>query len=227
MKYWFYSCTKWLLWLVFRCGFGLEVMGQEHVPPSGPFILAANHVSYLDPPVLGAACPRRLSFMARASLFRQPWLAAFMRGVHVIPLQRGEGDLDAIREAVRRLRRGEPLAIFPEGGRQFSGQLGQARRGVGLLATTAHAPIVPALIQGTFQAFPPHAGRLSRAKIRVAFGPQIPYTTASPPSGLPEGGPHTVGSSRQSAKRAHHERLAEALTHAWGQLANQLASGHR
>ena len=60
MTWWFYDLSKFVLWLFFRAGFGLEVVGREHVPRSGAFLVASNHVSYLDPPLVGAACPRRL-----------------------------------------------------------------------------------------------------------------------------------------------------------------------
>ena len=213
MTHWFYYFTRRVLQLIFRLGFGFEVLGREHVPRRGAFIVASNHTSYLDPPVLGAACPRRLCFMARASLFGHPLLGAFMRGVHVLPLQRGdEGDVGAMREAVRRLRQGEVIAIFPEGGRQFSGTLGAAKRGVGLLADTARVPIIPVLVTGTFQALPPHARRLHQAKIRVAFGAAIPYTTPS---------------IRQRSSRTDHERLADALTQQWHRLAEQLGAVSR
>ncbi len=205
---WFYDFSKFVLWVYFRAGFRLEVQGREHLPADGPFVLAANHVSYFDPPALAAACPRGLRFMARADLFTHPLLGAFMWGVGVIPLQRGEGDVSALREAVRRLNHGEVVAIFPEGGRQCSGQLGQARRGVGLLAMTARTPVVPALIQGTFQALPPDARWPSKAKIRVAFGKPIPYTNA----------PLLAGGTTVSA-RERHEALARAVTQAWRDLA--------
>ena len=220
MKHWCYYVSKYLLWLFFRAGFGLDVRGQEHVPRRGAFILASNHLSYLDPPLLGAVCQRRLSFMARANLFAQPLLGAFLRAVHVIPLQRGEGDLGAIREAVRQLRQGDAVAIFPEGGRQFSGQLGRAKRGVGLLAAAADVPIVPVLVQGTFQALPPGSHRLHRAKIRVAFGPPIPYTI---PTVLSTDAPvSTQSTGRQGEARDRHEQLADALTRQWRRLAEQL-----
>lgn len=206
MTYWFYDVVRVLLRIFFSLGYGLEVMGLEHVPTTGPFLLASNHLSYLDPPLLGAACARRLGFMARDTLFRHWLLGAFLRGVHAIPLQRDKGDLGAIRESVHRLHQGEAVAIFPEGGRQFSGRLGHARRGVGLIAAAAHVPIVPALVQGTFQALPPGACRLRPAKIRVAFGPKISYTSEPLPS-----------------SRARHEQLAEAVTHAWRQLEAQMA----
>ena len=208
MRYWFYDFSKLILWLFFRIRLGLEVVGQEHVPREGGFIVACNDVSYLDPPVVGVACPRRVGFMARTTLFTQPFLGAFLRGVHAIPLRRGEADVGAIREAIVRLRRGEGVAIFPEGTRQLSGQLGAARRGVGLLASHAHVPVVPALVTGTFDALPPEAKRLHRAKIRVAFGPPIPYTTASVSS------------------PGDHQQLADAVTQAWQRLDEERGRKH-
>jgi len=77
-----YGVSKFALWLVFRLGFGLEVRGQAHVPRRGAFLLASNHVSHLDPPVVGVACPRRLTFLARASLFDHALLGAFLRRLH-------------------------------------------------------------------------------------------------------------------------------------------------
>ena len=215
MKYWFYYVVRFWLEVIFRLGFGLDVRGRSHIPRRGGFLLASNHLSYLDPPLLGAACSRRLSFMAQAQLFDHRVLGAFMRGVHVIPLQRGEGDAAAVREAVRRLRRGDAVAIFPEGGRQFSGQLGTAKGGVGLLAVMANVPIVPVLVRGTFEALPPGSRRLKPAKIRVAFGPQIPYTTSPVP---------TLGSDDRRASRARHDQLAAQVTQQWHRLAEQLTS---
>jgi 1-acyl-sn-glycerol-3-phosphate acyltransferase len=196
-----YYLTKCILWVFFRFGFGLEVRGQEHVPKRGPCILASNHVSFLDPPLVGVASPRRATFMARTDLYEHFWLGLFLKGVGAVSLRRGEADLGAVREALKRLRRGETVAIFPEGGRQLSGALGQAKRGVGLLATMGRAPIVPVLVRGTFQALPRGTSSLRRAKIRVAFGPPIPYTGAP------------------LATRDHHEHLAEAVTSAWHRLA--------
>lgn len=216
MKYWFYYIVRFWLEVIFRFWFGMEVRGRSHIPRRGGFLLASNHLSYLDPPLLGAACTRRLSFMAQAKLFDHAWLGAFMRGVHVIPLQRGEGDVSAIREAVRRLRCGEAIAIFPEGGRQFSGVMGAAKGGVGLLAELARVPIVPVVVRGTFEALPPGSRRLKPAKIRVAFGPQIPYTTSPVP---------TLGSEEGRASRVRHDQLAAQVTREWHRLAAQLTHG--
>lgn len=212
-----YGCSKFICWLFFRLGFGLRVTGQAHVPSRGAFILASNHVSFLDPPLIGAACPRRLAFMARADLFRHGLLGAWMRSVGVISLRRGEQDVGAMRRAIEVLRRGEPIAIFPEGGRQLSGRLGHAKRGVGVLATLAEVPIVPVLVQGTFDALPPGSRGLRKAKIRVAFGPPIAYTSQTvPPDAPPSGGPGDESGAR--SRRSDHERLAAAVTHAWQRL---------
>ncbi|MBI4597586.1 MAG: 1-acyl-sn-glycerol-3-phosphate acyltransferase [Candidatus Omnitrophica bacterium] len=205
-----YQLSRLLLWLVFRGAYGLSVRGQRHVPRRGPCILAGNHVSYLDPPLLGVACPRPIDFMARSSLFAKPLLGAYLRSIGAVPLRRGEADLGALRAAIVKLRRGGVVAIFPEGTRQLSGRLGQAKRGVGLLAMAAKAPIVPAVVQGTFEAMGPTGPlRLRRSKISVAFGPPIPYT---------------LGSTVSGASRNAHQQLAEAVTTAWRQLAAQLSS---
>ena len=201
-----YGLSQLVCRLFFRLKFGLEIRGREHIPRRGAFILASNHLSYLDPPLIGSSCPRRVVFMARANLFGRPLLGAYLRGVGVIPLQREGGDLPALRLALEALRQGRPLAIFPEGGRQFSGRLGAAKRGVGLLAIEGEAPIVPVLVRGTFQALPPNTRRLQPAKIQVAFGPPIPYTETSFP-----------GAGRTD-RREQERRLAEAVTQAWHRL---------
>lgn len=199
-----YAVVKLLCWVILRLAFGLEVRGRQHVPSHGAFLLASNHLSYLDPLVVGVACPRRVVFLAREDLFDPPALGLFLRAMGVIPLRRGEGDVAAIREAIACLGQGQPVALFPEGARQETGRLGQAKRGVGLIALKAQVPLIPIVVQGTFAALPPDSRRLRRAKIRVAFGPRIPYT--EPP--LTAGGP-----------REHAQRVADAVTAAWHRLA--------
>ncbi len=204
-----YALTKLSGWLLLRLRYGLEVRGQHHVPGRGGCLIACNHVSFLDPVVLGVACPRPLRFMARADLYRHRWLAAYFRSVRVMPLRRGEADLSAVRAGLAVLARGEALGIFPEGTRQLSGALSRAKRGIAVLAVHARVPIIPALLHGTFQALPPKASRLHPSKIRVAFGPPIPYTTA-------------FESSPSQPPRADHQRLADVVTTQWQRLAGEL-----
>ena len=217
MKYAFFYLAKLFLWCSFRLGFGLEVTGQEHVPKTGAFIVAANHVSYLDPPVLGVASPRPLRFMARDTLFRYPGFGQLLRALLVMPLRRGESDVHAIREAVKRLKAGECIGLFPEGTRQLTGRLGQAKAGIGLLANLAGVPVVPAHIQGTFAALPPSATWFHPSKIRVAFGPPISYTKAPLEPVAPPGGP-AVDAGERRLPRGTHQALADAVTAEWRRL---------
>ena len=206
LQYLCYTLVRGASRIILQIGFGLQGTGEEHVPKRGGCIIASNHVSFLDPNVVGSSAPRPVRFMARDTLFVHPLMWLYLQGVGVIPLKRGESDPSAVREALRSLRRGEALALFPEGTRQLSGMLGQARRGVGLLACMAKVPIVPVYVHGTFEALPPDAKRLRRAKIRVAFGPPISYTDVpSATDAIP-------------ASRLHHQRLADAVTQAWHRL---------
>lgn len=197
-----YQCLRLPAWLLLRLGCGLlRVSGRHHVPRRGAFILAANHVSFLDPVVVGVACPRRLVFLARAALFAVPGLGSFMRLMRAISIDRHETET-GLREAIRLLRAGRPVVLFPEGARQLAGALGVAKPGVGWLAAATRLPIVPVLLEGTRQALPPGARWLRRAKIRVVFGPQIRYANARP-------SPDAC------------ERLAQQVTASWITLAHE------
>ena len=221
-----YAFSKLVLWTIFRAKHRLRVTGQHHVPRRGPCIIAGNHISFLDPPLIGVASPRRVTFMARADLFHHRVLGVYMRSVGVMPLKRGEGDRSAVRSALAVLKYGGVIALFPEGGRQLTGQLGQAKRGVGLLADLAQAPIVPALITGSREALPPGATALQPAHIQVAFGPPISYTYGSTDaaSALESLGPRSLGhagskpAAGEDRARRRHERLAAAVTDAWRHL---------
>jgi len=196
-----YRLLQAIAWVLLRVGYRLRTEGLEHLPSRGGVILACNHLSFLDPVAIGAACPRRVTFLAREPLFEEPVLGPFMRFMGVIAVERPNTDV-GLRQAVRALRRGGAVVIFPEGGRQFSGRVGTAKPGVGLLAAHADVPVVPVLLEGTFQALPPGAGWLRPAKIRVAFGPRIAY---------PRG---------RLSEVAYHQ-LARQVTACWHQLASR------
>ena len=157
--------------LKFFCGF--TVSGQDSVPAKGGFILATNHSSNVDPLVIGAACPKPLHFMAKVELFKNPFGAWILSAVHAFPVKRGTGDIHAIREAIRRVRAGGGLLIFPEGGRSADGTIGAGQEGIGFLAMKLNVPIVPAYIGGTDKVLPKGSNRVSAAKINVRFGKQI------------------------------------------------------
>lgn len=219
-----YGLTKFLCWLFFRIGFSLKVTGHAHVPKQGAFILASNHVSFLDPVVVGTACPRRLVFMARNTLFKHMLLRWWLNGVGAIALNRDESDVSAVRAAVGALRKGLPVALFPEGTRQESGKLGRAKRGVGMLAKLAKVPVVPMYVHGTYEALPRGAKGLRLAKIQVALGPLIPYTSASVPQPSASVGLPNAEHAGKRAQHADQERIAREVTASWQQLRANLVN---
>ncbi len=162
MNTFLYDLAKYTFWGVFGTIWRMRVYGAENVPKTGPLIVACNHVSYFDPPVLGTTSPRRISYMAKEELFRIPVLGPAIRAVGAYPVDRSGSATSAIKRSVEVLRAGGVIGIFPEGGRNLSGSA-QAREGVALLASLGKAPVVPARLVGTGE-----AKRLQQ--FRVYFG---------------------------------------------------------
>ncbi|MDQ2871590.1 MAG: 1-acyl-sn-glycerol-3-phosphate acyltransferase [Candidatus Eremiobacteraeota bacterium] len=148
----------------------MRVFGRENVPLNGPLIVACNHISYLDPPALGTACPRRVRYMAKKELFAIPVLGTMIRSFGAYPVDRTGTPMAAIRRSVEVLRDGGCIGIFPEGTRNLSGSE-EVRQGVALLASLARAPVIPACVYGGDR-----ANRLHQ--IKVAFGKPIALPTS-------------------------------------------------
>jgi 1-acyl-sn-glycerol-3-phosphate acyltransferase len=170
-----YQLVALTIRVVFTLNGGFEVKGKENVPEGG-VIVAANHISYLDPPLVGSITPRRATFMARKGLFKIRLLGTIIKPA-AFPVDREKPRPSSIKEAVKRLKNGELIVIFPEGGRSETGELGQAKRGIGMIAGLSKVPIVPTLIIGSNKALPLGAKWIKRAKITVIFGK--PINTAS------------------------------------------------
>lgn len=162
MKTWLYDAAVLGFWGLFGSVWRMRAHGRENVPKTGPLIVACNHVSNLDPPVLGTACPRRISYMAKQELFAIPVLGPLISAVGAYPVDRKGSATAAVKRSVEVLRSGGVVGIFPEGGRNITGE-NEVREGVALLASLGKAPVVPACIVGTGQ-----AGRL--AQFHVIFG---------------------------------------------------------
>jgi 1-acyl-sn-glycerol-3-phosphate acyltransferase len=146
--------VTWRLFRIFyrfycRC----DVEGAHHVPTSGPVILAANHASFLDPPLVGAALPRTISYLARENLFRFPVFGSLLRAWDVVPVDRDGGSPAGLKAILNHLAAGRAVVLFPEGTRTPDGQLQPARSGIGLLAIKSSAPVIPIRIRGTFEAY--------------------------------------------------------------------------
>jgi len=159
--------------LLIRTLFGLRVSGVERLPRSGPFLLVANHVSFFDPAAAAVACPRPLCYMAKAELFRVPFLGWLIRHVNSFPVEREGADPAAFRTALALLAEGKGLLIFPEGTRGREGILRPGKAGAGMLALRSGVSVVPVYIRGTGTAL----GRGQRwprfVPLTVAFGPPL------------------------------------------------------
>lgn len=168
-----YWIIRLSLFTIFKIFSRLEVIDSKNVPEKGGVIVAANHVSYLDPLVIGCAIKKRqATYMARSGLFKIPLIGAFVR-TFSFPVDRGKPQPSTIKEAVKRLRNGELIVMFPEGGRSKDGSLLDAKRGSGMIAVMSGAVVVPAFIDGTHKALPHGAKFIRPSKIKVIFGNPI------------------------------------------------------
>jgi 1-acyl-sn-glycerol-3-phosphate acyltransferase len=171
-----YEFAKFIFWVSLKLFFRFDVKGKENIPSVGGFILAGNHVSYLDPIVFGVACPLKLNYMARDTLFRNPFAAWALRHANVFPLKRNSADVGALKEALRRLKSGGGILLFPEGTRSVDGEVQEALQGVGFLARKSGVTVVPAFVKGTQNALPKGAKSLRPAPIEVIFGKPVVWT---------------------------------------------------
>lgn len=186
---------------VLGCYLRLAVEGTAHVP-AGAALLVANHPSALDPVLIAAALPRRAVFMGAAEFLTWPVVGWVMRAYGVVPVRRGRVDAAAVREAVRVLRAGGLLVIFPEGRVAPSG--GALRPGAGLLAAAAHVPVVPVAVVGSSRALPLGRYLPRPVPVRVCIGPPLP-----PPPDR-EAGERTVEEAMAWIRRTAASRPAEA-----------------
>lgn len=137
-----YTTLRIIFAVIFQLLFRAKTYGKENLPAEGPVILAANHMSNWDPPLLATFLPRPVSYMAKIELFEHPIFGAAIRRCHAFPVKRGAADRGAIKAAVNVLRQGRVLGLFPEGTRSKDGKLHKAEAGVGLLAAMSGAPVV-------------------------------------------------------------------------------------
>jgi 1-acyl-sn-glycerol-3-phosphate acyltransferase len=170
-----YTILKPLTFLLARLYFRLRGGGQHHVPRQGPLLLVANHSSVLDPPLIGAVAPRPLCFLAKEELFGIPLFGRFIRALNARPLRREGADARALRTALRLLEEGQALLVFPEGTRGDEGTLRPAKPGVGMLAVTSGAPVVPVYITGSGQVWPRGRSFPRPGKVRVTFGAPLRF----------------------------------------------------
>jgi 1-acyl-sn-glycerol-3-phosphate acyltransferase len=137
-------------------GFSFRSTGRRNVPCKGPVLLLANHQSFLDPPLVGLGTVRRLSYLARKTLFNNPLFARFITSLNAIPVDQEGVGKEGLRAVIEHLKAGEAVLVFPEGERTATGQMEPFRPGVHLLIRKAPVPIVPVGLAGAFESFPRH-----------------------------------------------------------------------
>lgn len=176
----FYRFCRYLLKMTISSGWRLRVFDRHHEPTEGSVIYICNHQSFMDPPLMGMALRRPLHFMARDSLFRHWIFGPAIEAVNAFPVRRGTADLRALKEAMRRLKRGVQMVVFAEGTRTRDGHIGPFLPGVAMLAQRAADWTVPVLIDGAYEAWPRTRALPSLGgHIVVRYAPAIPRAEAA------------------------------------------------
>jgi 1-acyl-sn-glycerol-3-phosphate acyltransferase len=155
---------------LFKLYFRWRVYNSERVPLEGGVILAANHASYLDPPLVGSGVHRGINYLARENLFRFPVMGWVLRQWQVVPVDRDGGGAAGLRAILDRLLLGGAIILFPEGTRTRDGKLQPARSGIGLTVIKSTAPVVPVRVFGTFQAYGRHMILPRPRRVAVKYG---------------------------------------------------------
>jgi len=161
-------------WCAFRAVYAVyfrwKVFTPEHVPKTGPVILASNHSSFLDPMLVGAGLHREINYLARENLFRFPVLGWILHRWQAVPVNREGGGAKGLKAILDRLLAGGAIILFPEGTRSADGNLQPARSGVGLTVIKSTAPVVPVRVFGTFQAYSRHMRFPHPCRVSVKYG---------------------------------------------------------
>ena len=159
--------------IAIRLLFRMRIIKQAPLPPA-PFIVAANHASLLDPPLVGIACKKEIvNFVVKQELVEIPVIRHWTKHVECIPVKRGDNSIKGLREALRRIKMGKVVGMFPEGTRSTDGNLQEAKVGTGFLISNAKVPVVPIYSFGTSEAFPKGKGIKFRAKVGAIVGKAI------------------------------------------------------
>ena len=162
-----------LAWLAAKVYFRVSFRGTGNIPLNGPLIIAANHVSYADPPLLSLPFRRPIFYMAMAPLFQNPVFGWFLRRARGFPVKLESADPRATREAVRALQSGEVVLIFPEGGRAYDGRLRPFKPGAFRLACSLRVPVLPVTIVGAYEAWPAHRVFPRPGRVTITYHPPI------------------------------------------------------
>ncbi|AIC94625.1 MULTISPECIES: lysophospholipid acyltransferase family protein [Shouchella] len=150
--------------LVLRTLFKVEIRGKEHIPSEGGVLLCSNHISNFDPPLLGAFIHRQVRYMAKKELFDKKGIGKLLKGLGAFPVKRGGSDRESLRTALRILKEGDMVGLFPEGTRSKTGEIGNGLAGAGFFAGKSEAYVIPCVIIGPYR---------FRKRVILAYGEPI------------------------------------------------------
>ncbi len=179
----FYGFFHYLAGTIYGMWFRGEVVGTENFPAEGPFLIASNHASHLDPPLVGGQIAKQMRFFARKSLWDNRVMSWWLDRVETIPVERDSGDIGAIKRVLQALKEDRAVVLFPEGTRSPDGHLQKPKAGVGLMACKTGVPVVPCRVYGSFAAF--GKGRLIPkfgTPVTIVFGRPIPAADYDDPA---------------------------------------------
>lgn len=165
-----YKITCFILRVLCRLLFSIKLYGLKNIPQKGSFIMASNHVSYLDPVIVGAFVPRELNYIARRSLFKNKFFGWYLKKIRAIPMDRSALAYSGMKEVIKRIRKGEPVVIFPEGTRSNGSFFLEPERGAAYLALKFNLPVVPVYVKGAAKALPKNARFIRLKPIRGYYG---------------------------------------------------------
>ncbi len=192
MSLWYRFCRS-LVFALGRTLWGLRLEGRENVPATGPLLVTSNHISLLDPPILGCVFPREVGFVAKRELFEVRGLGALIRSLNAIPVDRARLTVTTLRALERFFSAEKALVYFPEGTRSKSGRLGNPKVGIGMVLDRFPVTIVPVHIEGT------------NSLLRCLFRRERMRVTVGRPYSLPR------EEGATSERRERYRRTAEAV----------------
>jgi len=196
-------------WRLFRAlyatYFRWKVYNAERVPLSGPVILASNHASFIDPPLVGSGLRRDINYLARESLFRFPGIGWLLRQWNSVPVDRDGGGAKGLKAILDRLLAGGAIILFPEGTRTVDGKLQAARSGIGLIVIKSDAVVIPVRVFGTFEAYGRHMKVPTPKAVAVKYGQPMRFEKL-----------------RAEAKRCSKARLKEIYQEVANELMNAI-----
>jgi len=180
-----YGFFHYLAYVIYSVFFRGEVSGLENLPAKGSFLIAANHASFLDPPLIGSQVPRQIAYFARKTLWKGGFSSWWLNEVGTIPVDRDGGqDVSAIKRVLKALKDDKGLILFPEGTRTSDGHLQTPKAGVGLIACRAQVPVVPVRIFGSFRAYGKGQPLRLGTPVSIVFGePILPAVYDDPSAG--------------------------------------------